>query len=109
MIFDHRTYSIRPGKMPDFLAAYGSQGYPLQQKYLGTCRGWFVSMDIGPLNQVVHIWEFADLNDRAERRANMMADPAWGVYLASATDFIQSMENKILHTAPFYDMPPIAD
>lgn len=105
MIFDHRTYTIHPGKMNDFLEAYGNQGYPLQKKYLGVCRGWFVSMDIGALNQIVHIWQFEDLNDRAERRKLMAADPGWGMYLAVASPFIQAMENKILSLAPFFDMP----
>lgn len=103
MIYDHRTYTIYPGKMNDFLETYGNQGYPLQKKYLEKCHGWFVSMDIGALNQVVHIWAFEDLSDRAERRAKMAADPAWGTYLAVATPFIQAMENKILSPAPFYE------
>ncbi|MGR8949823.1 MAG: NIPSNAP family protein [Gammaproteobacteria bacterium] len=105
MIYDHRTYAIYPGKMNDFLEAYENQGYPIQKKYLEKCHGWFVSMDIGALNQVVHIWAFTDLNDRAARRAKMAADPAWGMYLAVATPFIQTMENKILSPAPFFDVP----
>ena len=106
MIFDHRTYSIYPGRMNDFLGIYGNQGYPLQKQYLGKCHGWFVSMDIGQLNQVVHIWEYADLNDRAERRARLAADPAWSSYLALGSPLIQSMENKILNLAPFFELPP---
>ncbi|MCB1747478.1 MAG: NIPSNAP family protein [Gammaproteobacteria bacterium] len=102
MIVDHRTYTLLPGKMALFLDIYQRVGWPLQQQYLGDCVGWYVSMDIGPLNQVVHLWRYADLADRARRRAAMAADPAWAGYLEQAAPLIQHQENKILSAAPFY-------
>ncbi|MBK6658408.1 MAG: NIPSNAP family protein [Proteobacteria bacterium] len=102
MIVDHRTYTLHPGKLKAFVELYGSKGWPLQQQYLGDCVGWYSSMDIGQLNQVVHMWRFKDLNDRAERRARMMADPAWPVYAEAAAPLIQHQENKILSAAPFF-------
>ncbi len=103
MIVDHRTYTIYPGKMPAFLKAYGEEGWPLQQKHLGDCVGWYVSMDIGQLNQVVHMWRYKDLADRAARRGGLLKDPAWLAYLEKAASFVQHQENKILTAAPFYD------
>lgn len=102
MIIDHRTYTLQPGKIGDFLKIYQEQGWPLQQKYLGDCAGWYVSMDIGPLNQVVHLWRYKDLNDRAERRGKLAADADWQAYLKAATPYLQTMENKILNAAPFF-------
>lgn len=102
MIVDHRTYTLIPGKLPEFLKVYEELGLPLQRKYLGEPVGWYVSMDIGELNQVVHMWGYQDLNDRAERRAKLAADPAWGEYLKAGTPFMQKMENKILNPAPFF-------
>lgn len=102
MIVDHRTYTLYPGKMGAFLEVYETQGYPLQQRFLGRCLGWYVSMDIGQLNQVVHLWGYDSLADRAQRRDNMNADPGWQAYLAAATPYIQHMENKILTAAPFF-------
>ena len=102
MIVDHRTYSIYPGRMAEFLEIYGTLGYPLQLKYLGDCVGWYVSMDIGPLNQVVHMWRYSDINDRADRRAKLATDPDWQVYLKKATPLLQNMENKIVAPAPFW-------
>ena len=58
---------------------------------------------IGQLNQVVHMWRYSDLNDRAARRAALAADPGWAEYLAQGAPLIQHMENKILSPAPFYD------
>jgi hypothetical protein len=105
MIVDHRTYSIKPGKLNDFLKLYGDEGFPLQKKYLGHCVGWYVSNDIGPLNQIVHMWAYSNLNDREERRGRLAADPAWGKYLGKATEYLVSMENKILTAAPFFTPP----
>ena len=102
MIIDHRTYTIYPGKINEFLNIYQEKAWPLQLQYLGDCAGWYVSMDIGPLNQVVHLWRYKDLADRADRRNRMAQDPGWPVYLAAATPLIQHMENKILSAAPFY-------
>ena len=107
MVIDHRTYNIKPGKLADFLKIYGSEGFPLQKKYLGHCVGWYSSNDIGPRNQVVHMWAYKDLNDRERRRDALVADPAWGQYLAKATDFVASMENKVLRPAPFFTVPEV--
>ncbi|MGB1884398.1 MAG: NIPSNAP family protein [Gammaproteobacteria bacterium] len=104
MIVDHRTYTIHPGKIGEFLDLYRRLAYPLQKKYLGDCIGWYTSTDIGQLNQVVHLWRFSDLNDRGQRRANMAADPAWPTYLEQATPLIQHMENKILTAAPHFEI-----
>lgn len=104
MIVDHRTYTVVPGSLPKYLELYKSRGLPLQLKHLGNCVGWYVSMDIGTLNQVVHMWAYKDLNDRAERRANLMKEQAWLDLLADAMPLLQSMENKILTAADWFDL-----
>ena len=100
-IIDYRTYTAQPGKLAAFLQAYENDALPLQTKYLGNCLGWYVS-DIGPQNEVVHMWGYSDLNDRNARRAAMQADPAWGTYLPKGTSFLLNMENAILRPCPFF-------
>ena len=78
MIVDHRTYAVKPGKLNEYLLLYETEAYPLQLKYLGHNLGWYTSNDIGPLSQVVHLWAYASLADREERRNRLAADPAWG-------------------------------
>ena len=104
MIVDHRTYTIYPGKIPTFTKIYQQYGYPLQKQHLGDCIGWYVSADIGELNQIVHLWRYKDLNERAERRAKLAADEKWGQYLAQATPLIQMMKNTILTAGPFFKL-----
>jgi hypothetical protein len=105
MIVDHRTYTAYPGKLKAFLDLYARLAWPLQQRHLGDCVGWYTSTDIGQLNQVVHMWRFEDLNDRAARRAAMQADPAWPAYAEQAAPLLQHQENKILTAAPFFAYP----
>lgn len=108
MIVDHRTYTIHPGKLPQFVELYREYAYPLQLKYLGDCVGWYVSTDIGELNQVVHLWRYSDLNDRGARRQAMAADPGWPAYAELASPLIQRMQNKILNAAGFYPLEKLS-
>ncbi len=103
MIVDHRTYTLRPGTIKDYVELYRKKGLPVQSRHLGQPLGWYVSMDIGPLNQIVHLWAYEDLADRARRRAALQADPAWQAFIAEAAKMIVQMENKILHPAPFME------
>ncbi len=107
MIVDHRTYWVKPGKLSEYLKLYEAEGLPLQLKHLGHCVGWYTSNDIGPLNQVVHMWAYNDLADREVRRAKLAAEPAWAGFLAKATGILDRMENKILRPAPYFTPPEI--
>ena len=102
VIVDHRTYAIKPGKLTDNLKLYESEGLPLQLKYLGHNVGWYVSNDVGPLSQIVHMWAYASLADREERRNRLAQDPAWPRFLEKAAPLLDRMENKILRPAPFF-------
>jgi hypothetical protein len=105
MIVDHRTYNIKPGQLNAYLKLYETEALPLQLKYLGHCVGWYVSNDIGPLNQVVHMWAYKSLADREERRGKLAADPAWPKFLEKATGYLLNMENKILRPTSYFKLP----
>jgi hypothetical protein len=95
MIVEQRTYTFHPGKLPEFLQIYEREGLDTQKAILGNMIGYFTT-DIGPLNQVVHLWAYRDYADREERRARLGADKGWQAYLAKALPLIQTMESKIL-------------
>lgn len=104
MIIDHRTYTLHPGNLPQLVKLYETEGYPIQSEYLGKPFGWFVSHDIGELNQIVHLWKYTDFTDRETRRAKLAADPRWHAYLAKASPMIAKMENKILRGTAFFSL-----
>ncbi len=101
MIIDHRTYTLFPGTLPAYLKFYEEVGYSIQSKYLGKPVAFFTSMDIGELNQIVHLWGYDSLSDRAEKRAKLLGDADWKAYSAQQTPRIMRMENKILTQVPF--------
>jgi hypothetical protein len=103
MIFDHRTYTIKPNRLTKFLDTYERRALPLQRKYLGEPYGFFVT-HIGRLGRVVHLWQYQDLADRERWRDAMEADPEWQAYRRGALeeDTLVDMENQILKPVPFF-------
>ena len=81
MIVEQRTYTAIPGKWRDYLALYQAEGLQIQQRILGRMVGYYTT-ETGPLNQIIHMWAYTDLNERAERRAQLAADPQWQAYVA---------------------------
>jgi hypothetical protein len=102
MIVDLRIYTIKPGKMAEFLKLYEDYGWPLQQKYLGKCLGWYTTVE-GALNTVVHLWGYEDQGDREKRRAAMAVDPGWIDYLKRSAELaaVTAQENRFLKATPF--------
>ena len=68
MIYEMRTYTLKPTRMADWLALYKSHALAVQQEHLGNLVGFFTT-EFGVANQVVHIWGYESLNDRNDRRA----------------------------------------
>lgn len=104
MLVELRTYTFHPGKLPEFLHVYEQEGLEVQKRVLGHMVGYFTT-EIGPLNQVVHLWAYESLDDRAARRAELAADAQWAGYLAKILPMIQTMESKILVPTSFSPQP----
>jgi hypothetical protein len=109
VIVEHRTYTLKALRTGDFLKLYERAALPLQLKYLGHMIGFYVS-EIGPLNEVVHLWGFASLAERERRRALMEADPGWAVYRQALQelDVVVEQSTKMLRStsfSPTVDLP----
>jgi hypothetical protein len=100
MIYEMRTYRLKTGTVPAYLKLVEDEGIAVQKGHLGALVGYFFS-DIGPLNQIVHVWAYASLDDREARRAALAADPRWQAFLPKIQSLIETMENQILKSAPF--------
>ena len=100
MIVDERTYTLRPGKLKEWMTLYEKEGLEVQTKHLDRLVGFFTT-DIGTLNQIVHWWAYDSYAERERRRAGMVGDPQWQAYLAKAVPLIEKMENRILTPLPF--------
>ena len=85
MIVDHRTYRIKPTQMQRHLDIYGEFGFAAQSRHLGQPHAYMFA-ESGDMNTLVHQWVYDDAADRAKRRAAMMADPEWQIYLKKLSE-----------------------
>ena len=100
MIVEERIYTLHVGKTAELVKLYETEGIPIQSRILGNFLGFFLT-EIGPLNQVIHLWGYDNFEERTRRRAELLAHPDWQNFLKKIRPLIQSQENKILNPAPF--------
>jgi len=100
MYIEIRTYQLKNSTVPAYLKAVEQSGIAIQQKHLGQLIGYF-SSEIGPINEIVHIWAYSSLDDRQKRRAALAADPDWQAFLPQIAPLIERAENKIMQPAAF--------
>jgi hypothetical protein len=87
-------YQIRTGRLAHYLSLVRDEGLAIQQPILGNLIGCFQA-EIGDLSHVVHRWDYADLNDRAERRRQRGADARWQAFSVKLSENIGSATNRI--------------
>jgi hypothetical protein len=92
MIYEIRTYNFKPGAVAEWEGRF-AEAYTVREKYSRLYGMWHT--EIGPLNQVVHIWSYDDLQQRADIRAAAAKDPS-GKWPPRGTDLLVSQETDIL-------------
>jgi hypothetical protein len=102
MIFDLRIYTLHNSKLATWLKLYEEHGHPTQVKYCGE-PVLYATTEVGPLNQVVHIWKYESQADRERKRDALMADPAFQAYLQMSRELgaHQHQESRILKSTSF--------
>ena len=100
MIVEERIYTVEVGKTAEYLRLYEQEGLAIQSRILGNLIGYFQT-EVGPLNQIIHMWGYESFDDRTRRRAEMWRDEGWNAYVAKVRSFIVKQENKILIPTAF--------
>jgi len=77
MIYELRTYTLRPGTISDMVKAASTVSREIRGDNFGKLEGYWVT-EIGPLSQVMHRWSYSDLNERARLRAELAKNQRWG-------------------------------
>ncbi|HWC29975.1 MAG TPA: NIPSNAP family protein, partial [Dehalococcoidia bacterium] len=92
-----RTYTVQPNKVPDYEKRFG-EAYSVRANYSKMGGMWHT--EIGPLNQVIHIWPYEDLQQRADIRGAALKDPSgkWPpqsgeILLAQQVDILDPVAN----------------
>ena len=99
MLYEFRTYQIKPTTLPEVLKRF-EEGYQNRKKHSELAAFWYT--EIGPLNQIVHVWPYQSLDDRARIRKAAAADPTWPPKIL---DYLVTMESEIYVPFPF--SPPL--
>src|SRR6266550_2220206 len=68
MIYELRTYTLIPGKQPQYLKLNGEVGRKVRGDKYGKFEGGWTT-EFGTINQYVHLWGYADLEERNRLRA----------------------------------------
>jgi hypothetical protein len=100
MLVEERIYTCYCGKAAEYVRMYEAEGLAIQRPILGKLLGYFTT-ELGTLNQVVHLWAYESMEDRASRRATLLADERWKTYAAKVQPLVLQQENKILVPAAF--------
>jgi hypothetical protein len=102
MIFDMRIYTFLPGQQSAWLAMYEQHAHPIQVRHLGKAVIFAVT-EVGPLNQAIHVWAYANMAEYESKRHAMQQDPEWQAYvkMSGEAGHTQHQESRILRSAPF--------
>ena len=96
MIYEVRTYTLKVGAVPGFEENF-AKALPNREKY--SKLGAFWHTEFGPLNQVIHVWPYENLEERTRIREEVDKDPNWppkndrAIYVTT--------ESEIFTPAPF--------
>ncbi len=99
MIYEVRTYDIKGGSQAEVERRFG-EAYEKRKKFSELAA--FFHTEIGPLNQIIHIWPYENMEERAKVRAAAIADKTWP---PDIKDFIVAQRSEIFIPFPF--SPPI--
>ncbi len=92
MIYEMRTYDLKPRSQPEVLKRFGEAYESTRRKYSPLAAFWYT--EIGPLNQIIHVWPYKDLAERTRIRAEAVA--GGGGWPPKIGEFIVSMKSEIM-------------
>ena len=92
MLYELRTYNLQPGSVREVEKRF-EEAFEIRQKYSRMVALWHV--EIGPINQILHLWAYESLQERADARAASVKDPS-GKWPPKVSELAISQEVDIL-------------
>jgi hypothetical protein len=97
MLYELRTYTLKPGSLGDMVKAAATVATDIRKNDYGKLEGYW-STEIGPLNQVMHLWSYSDYNERARVRGELGKNSRWvGEYIPLIRPLIVRQEIRLLN------------
>jgi hypothetical protein len=95
MIYEFRTYTLKPRSLAEVEKRY-AEAYEHRKKYSPLAAFWHT--EIGPLNEIIHVWGYRDLAERARIRAEAAKDANWPPKIR---EFVVDQDVEVLTPFPF--------
>ncbi|MBR0696320.1 NIPSNAP family protein [Bradyrhizobium lablabi] len=97
MIYELRTYTVKPGTVGEIVKAASTLSRDIRGDDFGKLEGYWIT-EIGPLNQVMHMWSYSDLAERTRLRAELAKNPRWnGEYIPAIRPLLVRQEVRLLN------------
>ncbi|KAM0718212.1 hypothetical protein Q7P37_006544 [Cladosporium fusiforme] len=97
-VFELRTYTLHPGNLLEW-EHHWRKGLEARKEVMEGVGAWFVQ--IGALNEVHHLWQFPDLEERRARREQSWSVPGWAETVHRTVPLIQEMKSSIMVPMPW--------
>lgn len=94
MIYEMRTYDLKPRSLPKVLERWTAT-IEYRKTLSPLAAFWYT--EIGPLNQIIHVWPYKDLEERNRIRAEAVASGKWP---PKASEHIVNMRSDIMMPWP---------
>src|SRR3954469_1729841 len=104
MIYELRTYTVKPGTLGDIVKAASTVSRGIRGDDYGKLEGYWMT-EIGPLNQVMHMWSYNSFEERARLRAELARTPRWsGEYVPLIRPLLTRQDVRLMTAV----RPPVA-
>ena len=97
-VFELRSYTLHPGNLLEW-ETHWRRGLKARREVMEGVGAWFVQ--IGDLNTVHHLWQFANLEERRTRRERSWGIEGWSDTVHKTVPLIQEMKSTILVPMPW--------
>jgi hypothetical protein len=95
MIVEFRTYTLNPGATPEFEKRF-AEALPNRTKLSPLAAFWHT--EVGPLNQVIHVWHYEDMAARTRIREESTKLQGWP---PNTREFVAHQKSQVFIPAPF--------
>ena len=92
---DLRIYTTRQRGMAEFLRLQNEEMLPIQLRHIEKPLGYYTT-EIGPQDEVIHLWGFDSLADMEARRDARNRDPDWAAYLEKTEGLFVEQETYMV-------------
>jgi hypothetical protein len=95
MIIEMRTYTLQPGTLAEVEKRF-AEGLPGREKHSKLAAFWHT--EIGPLNQIIHVWAYDSFEHRTAVRTAASKEPGWP---PAIREFVTGQTSEVFLPAPF--------